>query len=123
MTLPSTSPAGGSKHKRRKLSLKQTIENGVMAQYVAIVVRNTLQERQHFSDAQMNELLPIIRDAIYTAFDAFDRSEISQAASAWAYSHWRLRSFYPEDAELLKEYEEFLKSYKPERRKKKGAQA
>ncbi len=51
-----------------------------LAIYVAMVVRNTMEDFhcQHLSDEQMRELNPIIRNAIGTALHAFQHHENSE---------------------------------------------
>jgi hypothetical protein len=60
-------------------------ETQQMATYVAMVVRNAMEEFhvKHLTDNQMRELNPMIRNAIATALHAFDHYERSTAARSY----------------------------------------
>jgi len=69
------------------------------AKFIAAVVRNYMEDFhcKYLSDAQMKELNPIIRNAIYTAIVVMDENPTAAAAYASMYvpPYW-------EDCELLK---------------------
>ena len=56
-----------------------------VAKYIAIVVRNAMEDFhcRHLSDAQMRELNPIIRNAIFTALYAFETRHQSKRSKAF----------------------------------------
>ena len=74
-----------------------------MATYLASVVRNAMEDFhvKHLTDAQMRELNPIIRNAIYTGFEALAYSEKSAAARAFVDHQKALIPSYWEEPELL----------------------
>ena len=77
------------------------------AKYIAIVVRNAMEDfhSKYLSDAQMKELNPIIRNAIYTAL----------YASHYYNEFPALRDFIDYHASMIPEYweePEFLKGFK-----------
>jgi hypothetical protein len=80
-----------------------------MAMYIAMVVRNELEDFHvtHLSDEQMKELNPIIRNAICTALYAFEKYDESAAAKAFVDFNARLIPDYWEQPKLT---ESFLKS-------------
>ena len=65
--------------------IDRDIQEGMKSQskYISIVIRNAMEDfhTKHLSDAQMKELNPLIRNAVYTAlytmqyFDASDRAK------------------------------------------------
>jgi hypothetical protein len=57
-------------------------ETQAIAMYIGAVVRNAMEDFhcKHLSDAQMKELNPIIRNAVFTALCALDRFESSKRA-------------------------------------------
>jgi hypothetical protein len=58
------------------------------ATFIAMVVRNAMEDfhTKHLSDAQMKELNPIIRNAIYTAMFAFEnKDELAKAGRFFEY--------------------------------------
>ncbi len=65
--------------------------NEQMAMYVAMVVRNALEDFhcEHLTDEQMKQLNPLIRNAIATALHAFDHYERSAAAHEFVDYHFR----------------------------------
>ena len=66
-----------------------------MAMYVAMVIRNAIEDFhvRHLSDAQMKELNPLIRNAVYTALRA--AREATHSAGARAFFEWH-RAHIPE---------------------------
>jgi len=67
----------------------------------------------HLSDAQMRELNPIIRNAIYTALYAMQFAESDPAAASFVGFALRLIPKYWEEPELLPDYVqtvEFIKN-------------
>jgi hypothetical protein len=125
MTPSSTSPADNPRPRGRQLSLEKTIENSYMTKYIANGVRHATKDftSKHLSLAERHKLNSIILNAIYTALDAFKRSEKSKAANAWAYDLWNSIPAYWDDPKLLEDYKESLRMYVPSRRGKKSAEA
>ncbi|RKY10631.1 MAG: hypothetical protein DRP56_00520 [Planctomycetota bacterium] len=78
------------------------------SEYIAIVVRNAMEDFhcQHLSDAQMKELNPIIRNAIYTALYAHKASEKSEMSKHFVEYHLLSIPTYWEEPELLKGFKE-----------------
>jgi hypothetical protein len=79
--------------KRRQKQPKKLTQLQALAMYVAQVVRNEMEDfhAEHLSDAQMRELNPIIRNAIYTALYAAEQAEQGEARSqVWIdfHKHW-----------------------------------
>ena len=70
---------------------------------VAMVVRNAMDEfhSKHLSDKQMEELNPIIRNAIYTASYALDNMHLSDKAERYIEYHMSMIPGYWEDCEFL----------------------
>ena len=65
-----------------------------MAKDIAIVVRNAMEDFHvnNLSDAQMKELNPIIRNAIFTALHSARRVMDSEAADAYVKFHESMHS-------------------------------
>jgi hypothetical protein len=63
-----------SDNRKGKKNLKPSKETQKFAMYIAMVVRNTMEDFhcKHLSNEQMKELNPIIRNAICTALYAFE---------------------------------------------------
>jgi hypothetical protein len=80
--------------------------NEQMAKYVAMVVRNALEDFhcEHLTDEQMKQLNPLIRNAIATALHAFDHYERSAAAHEFVDYHFRSIPKYWEQPEMLEGY-------------------
>lgn len=80
--------------------------NEQMAKYVAMVVRNALEDFhcEHLTDEQMKQLNPLIRNAIATALHAFDHYERSAAAHEFVDHHFRSIPKYWEQPEMLEGY-------------------
>jgi hypothetical protein len=59
------------------------------AKYIAMVARNAMEDFhcKHLSDTQMEELNPIIRDAVYTAIYAFESRKDSRTSEAFVDFH------------------------------------
>ena len=83
--------------------LKPSAECLGMATYLASVVRNAMEDFhvRHLPDAQMRELNPVIRNAIYTGLEALAYSEKSPAARAFVDYQKALIPTYWEEPELL----------------------
>ena len=78
------------------------------ALFVAMVVRNALENfhSQHLSDAQMKELNPLIRGAIYNALYVYSHFEISSQAQRFVHYHTEMIPSYwemPQRYESLKD--------------------
>ena len=76
--------------------------------YIAIVVRNAMEDFhcEHLSDAQMKELNPIIRNAIYTAIYAHQAIGKSEMSENFVEYHLLSIPKYWEEPELLKGFRE-----------------
>lgn len=74
------------------------------SKYIAIVIRNAMEDFhcQHLSDAQMKELNPIIRNAVYTAMYTYESSEKSEMSKSFVEYHLLSIPKYWEEPELLK---------------------
>jgi ribonuclease HIII len=61
------------------------------AKYIAIVVRNAMEDFhcKHLSDEQMQELNPIIRNAIYTAIYAYEIHKQSDLSKHFVDYHFK----------------------------------
>ena len=82
-----------------------------LAKYIAIVVRNAMEDFhvRHLSDAQMKELNPIIRNAVFTALYTARRLDDSAAARDFLGFHCRSIPSYWEEPELLADYHVMIK--------------
>jgi protoheme ferro-lyase len=71
--------------------------------FMNAVVRNATEDfhAEHLSDAQMRELNPIIRNAVYTALHAVHSMLQSQLASRWVMFQMMYIPSYWEQPELL----------------------
>jgi len=76
------------------------------AMLIASVVRNAMEDFhvKHLSDEQMKELNPIIRNAIYTAIDAFNHYERVPESRRFVDANLRLIPQYWEPPEFLQQY-------------------
>ncbi len=81
---------------------KLSEETRYLAMYVAMVVRNTMEgfHCQHLSDEQMQELNPIIRNAIGTALHAFQHHEDSAVNQMFVAFHTRSIPKYSKEKSL-----------------------
>ena len=79
-----------------------------LSKYITIVIRNAMEDFhcQHLSDAQMKELNPLIRNAVFTALYAYEASEKSTVAKGFAEFQLLCIPKYWEEPELLKDYQE-----------------
>lgn len=75
------------------------------AKYISIVIRNTMEDfhTKHLSDAQMKELNPLIRNAVYTAIYALHYSDKSERAKEFRDYQASMIPGYWEEPELLVE--------------------
>ena len=73
------------------------------AKYIAMVVRNAMEDFhcRHLSDAQMEELNPVIRNAVYTAIYAFESRKDSRISEVFVDFHLMSIPKYWEEPELL----------------------
>lgn len=76
--------------------------------YMAMVVRNALEDFhcRHLSDAQMKELNPLIREAIYNAFYAHAHFETSTQARRFVQYHTEMIPSYWEMPQLYESLKE-----------------
>ncbi|MCP4698750.1 MAG: hypothetical protein GY862_18150 [Gammaproteobacteria bacterium] len=84
-----------------------------VAMYIAMAVRNAMEDfhHKHLSDKQMEELNPIIRNAICTAFHAFLHAETSDIDRGFVTFHTRCIPKYWEEPELNDDYIESWEMY------------
>ncbi len=82
-----------------------------MAMFLAMVVRNAMEDfhHRHLSDEQMKESNPIIRNAIYTGLQALRHYDRSEAARSFADFQNMLIPKYWEQPELLTDFVESVK--------------
>ena len=88
---------------KSKPSLKAVIEMKIFAKYIAVVVRNAMEDFhcKHLSDEQMKELNPIIRNAIYTAIYTYETHTQSDLSKQFVDYHLMSIPKYWEEPELL----------------------
>jgi hypothetical protein len=96
---------------KEEKDLTPSTEAQELAMYLASVVRNAMEDFhcRHLSDEQMNELNPIIRNAIYTALYAHENYNRSLAAQNFVDFSIRLIPDYWEEPTLT---DDFLNSVK-----------
>jgi uncharacterized protein with gpF-like domain len=90
-------------NKRKKAPLSDLQR---MAMYVAQVVRNEMEDfhAEYLSDAQMRELNPIVRNAIYTALYAAEQADQGcEGSRLWINFHKRWPVYW-EPPELVEDY-------------------
>lgn len=80
------------------------------ALFVAMVVRNALEDFhcQHLSDAQMKELNPLIRGAIYNALYAYSHFESSSQAQRFVQYHTEMIPSYWEMPQLYESLKDLV---------------
>lgn len=91
------------KRKQGQAELSQLQE---LAMYIAQVVRNEMEDFhvEHLSDAQMRELNPIVRNAIYTALYAAEQADQGcEGSRLWIRFHRRWPVYW-EPPELVEDY-------------------
>ncbi len=90
---------------QNKLDEKKEKWAHYMAMYIAMVVRNAMEDfhGKYLKDAQMSELNPIIRNAIYTAIFASLLSDDPESVEFVKYNQ-RLIPSYWEPPQLLDSY-------------------
>ena len=76
---------------------------------IAIVVRNAMEDfhTKHLTDEQMQELNPIIRNAIFTALYAKETFRTSQRSEEFMRYHISMIPKYWEEPELLKGFKKY----------------
>jgi len=82
-------------------------DNKRMSMYIAMAVRNNIEDfhADHLSDAQMKELNPLIRGAVFTALEAFTAASAGdERALRWLQFQLRLLPSYWEPPELMEDY-------------------
>jgi hypothetical protein len=90
------------KPSRRRMS---DAELQYTAKCIAMVVRNAMEDfhGKHLSDAQMAELNPIIRNAIYTALHAMEHSDEAGAKGFMDFTKMLIPAYW-EPPQLLADY-------------------
>jgi transcription termination factor NusB len=85
----------------------QKIQEGLKYQskYISIVIRNAMEDfhSKHLTDAQMKELNPLIRNAVYTALYSMQYSQDSLKIREFVSSQVEMIPKYWEEPELLKD--------------------
>ena len=73
------------------------------AKYISIVIRNAMEDfhSKHLTDAQMKELNPLIRNAVYTALYSIQYCKDSLKATEFMGSQIEMIPQYWEEPELL----------------------
>jgi len=95
--------------KRRRIRRQRRAEMSPLqelAMYIAQVVRNEMEDfhAEHLSDAQMKELNPIVRNAIYTALYAAEQADQGcEGSRLWINFHKRWPVYW-EPPELAEDY-------------------
>ena len=94
-----------------KQILKPSKNSQEMAMFLAMVVRNAIEDfhHRHLSDEQMKELNPIVRNAIYTGLQALRHYDRSEGARSFVDFQNRLIPKYWEQPELLTDFVESVK--------------
>ena len=94
--------------RRKGLSLRESVGVRQFVKYISIVVRNAMEDfhHAHLSDAQMKELNPIIRNAIYTAIYAFETCERSKKSEGFVRESMSMIPPYWEEPQLLVKFDE-----------------
>ncbi|MBE9170460.1 hypothetical protein IQ238_24050 [Pleurocapsales cyanobacterium LEGE 06147] len=92
---------------RRPRAVKPSKETQMLAKYIAIVVRNAMEDfhYKHLTDVQMKELNPIIRNAICSALHAYVNCEKYKNAETFFNFSLRCIPDYWEEPEI----DDFLK--------------
>jgi hypothetical protein len=97
----------------RKKKSAEIADERAMAMFVAMVVRNALEDfhSRHLTNAQMKELNLIIRNAVFTALHAAARAKQSQGARAFVQFHSSCVPDYWEMPGLLEDYTQSLRRF------------
>ena len=95
---------------KKIFTLRATVDMKIFSKYIAMVVRNAMEDFhcKHLSDAQMKELNPIIRNAIYTAIYAHQAIGKSEMSESFVEFHLLSTPKYWEEPELLKGFKESM---------------
>ena len=74
--------------------------------FIAMVIRDAMEDfhHKHLSDAQMMELNPIIRDAVYTALHALQNGDRRPESMQFAGFQYMMIPKYWEPPEFLDDY-------------------
>ena len=90
--------------------IDRDIQEGMKSQskYISIVIRNSMEDfhSKHLSDAQMKELNPVIRNAVYTALYTMQYCKDSDRIKEFMDSQVELIPGYWEGPELIGGIEE-----------------
>jgi hypothetical protein len=99
-------PTKKSGRPKAKVKLKPSEETQAMATYIAVVVRNEIEDfhAKYLSDAQMKELNPLIRNATCTALYAFENYDGSDGAKRYVDTQLRMIPDYWEKPQLVDDY-------------------
>ena len=91
---------------KAKVKLTPSEETQAMAMYIAMVVRNEIEDfhARYLSDAQMKELNPLIRDAICTALFASENYEKFEGAKMYVDGQIRMIPAYWEKPKLVDDF-------------------
>ncbi len=93
---------------KKVFSLRATTDMKAFSKYIAMVVRNAMEDFhcKHLSDAQMKELNPTIRNAIYTAIYAHQAIGKSNMSKSFVEFHLLSIPKYWEEPQLLDDFKE-----------------
>lgn len=94
------------RRKKRRQGQADLSQLQELAMYIAQVVRNEMEDFhvQHLSDAQVRELNPLIRNAIYTALHAAEQADQGcEGSRLWINFHKRWPVYW-EPPELVEDY-------------------
>jgi len=93
---------------KKIFALRATVDMKIFSKYIAMVVRNAMEDFhcKHLSDAQIKELNPIIRNAIYTAVYAHQAIGKSEMSENFVEYHLLSIPKYWEEPEFLKGFRE-----------------
>lgn len=94
------------------IELEPSADHAAIAKVIAMCVRNELEDFhvRYLSDAQMKELNPLIRNAIYTALHALSIFPHSKAAGRFIDFQARLVPSYWEEPQLTNSWLELVQA-------------
>ena len=89
-----------------KRVLQRARDSEAVPAFLAMVVRNAMEDfhHEHLTDKQMQELNPIIRNAIHTGLQAISHRDTSEGARSYIDFQVRMIPPYWEPAELLADF-------------------
>ena len=108
-----------SESRKGKRQLKPSKKATAFAKYIAIVVRNSMEDfhSEYLSDEQMKELNPILRDAICTALYASEVYDQNKGARAFVDLNIQMIPNYWEDPKLTDDFLETVDDFEKRSRR------